>query len=60
MLIVPRTADKIVHPDYARRAEEACRAATAVRLHMIEGGGHSFRRKHDVIAMGYLRDFAGR
>ncbi len=60
VLIVHGTADKIVHPDYARRAEKACQAATAVQLHMIEGGAHSFSKKHDVIAMGYLRDFARR
>ena len=60
VLIVHGTADKIVHPDYARRAEEAYRAATAVQLHMIQGGGHSFSKKHDVLAMGYLRDFAKR
>ena len=60
VLIVHGTADKIVHPDCARRAKEAYQTATDVRLHMIEGGGHSFSKKHDVIAMGYLRDFARR
>ena len=60
VLIVHGTADKIVPPDYARRAEEAYQGTTAVRLHMIEGGAHSFSKKHDVIAMGYLRNFARR
>ena len=57
VLIVHGTADKIVHPDYARRAENAHRA---VQLHMIEGGAHRFSKKHDVIVMGYLWDFSKR
>lgn len=57
VLIVHGTADRIVHPDYARSEENAHRA---VQLHMIEGGSHSFSKKHDVIVMGYLRDFARR
>ena len=60
VLIVHGTADKIVHPDYARRAEATYKATTAVQLHIIEGGSHSFSKKHDAIAMGYLRDFAKR
>ena len=60
VLIVHGTADKIVHLDYARRAEETYSATTAVQLHMIEGGAHSFSKKHDVIAMGNLRNFANR
>ncbi len=60
VLIVHGTADKIVHPDYARRAEEVYKTTTDVRLYMIEGGAHSFSKKHDVIAFEYLNGFAKR
>lgn len=59
-LIGRRFSKHCVHPDYARRAEEAYKAATDVQLHMIKGGAHRFSKKHDVLAMGYLRDFARR
>jgi len=65
--IVHGTADKIVNIDYAKRAEEAYKSTKPedmeeekrVRLHIIEGGGHSFSKKHDVIAMEKIREFIG-
>ena len=61
VLIVHGMKDGIVHPDYARRAYEAyCgRPGTdaPVYLKMIEGGGHGFSGKHDVIATEWLRRF---
>lgn len=31
---------------------------TRVRFHVIEGGGHMFSRKHDILAMEILSEFA--
>ena len=67
VLIVHGTADKIVNLDYSRRAEEAYESTTPegvkkekrVKFHIIEGGAHMFSKKHDVIAMEYLKEFAG-
>lgn len=55
VLIVHGTKDKIVNPDYSRRAAEGYANA---ELHMIEGGAHGFSGKHDAEAIGYLRYFA--
>lgn len=55
VLIVHGTKDKIVDPDYSRRAAEGYANA---QLHRIEGGAHGFSGKQDVEAIGYLRDFA--
>lgn len=60
VLIVHGTADNIVHPDYARRAVETYKATADVQLYMIEDGAHSFSKKHDVLALEYLRNFAKR
>ena len=38
---------------------EGMDAEKRVRFHIIEGGAHMFSKKHDVIAMEYLRQFAG-
>lgn len=65
--IVHGTADKIVNIDYAKRAEEAYKSTKPadmeeekrVRLHIIEGGGHAFSKKYDVIAMDKIREFIG-
>jgi len=65
--IVHGTADKIVNIDYAKRAEEAYKSTKPedmeeekrVRLHIIEGGGHAFSKKHDVIAMEKIKEFIG-
>ena len=65
--IVHGTADKIVNIDYAKRAEEAYKSTKPedmeeeerIRLHIIEGGGHAFSKKHDVIAMEKIREFIG-
>lgn len=66
VLIVHGTADKIVNLDYAKRAVEAYKTtkpegmeeAKRVCFHIIEGGAHMFSKKHDVIAMEYLKEFA--
>lgn len=55
VLIVHGTKDKIVPPDYSRRAAEGYSDA---KLYMIEGGAHGFRRKHDVKAVEQLKSFA--
>ncbi len=57
VLIVHGTKDSIVNPDYSRQAQHTYPNA---KLHMIEGGGHGFGRKHDAIAIAHLRRFAGR
>lgn len=56
VLIVHGTKDKIVNPDYSRRAQKAYPNA---KLHIIEGGAHGFSKKHDAIAVVHLRRFAG-
>ena len=56
VLIVHGTKDKIVNPNYSRRAQ---RAYPNAKLHIIEGGAHGFRKKHDAIAVVHLRRFAG-
>ncbi len=65
--IVHGTADKIVSIDYAKRAKEAYKSTKSegieeekrVRLHIIEGGGHAFSKKHDLIAMDKIREYIG-
>lgn len=60
VLIVHGTADKIVNQDYAKRAKEAYLQADSnrvVRLEMIENGAHGFSKKHDVIAMNFIKEF---
>jgi len=67
VLIVHGTADKIVNLDYSKRALETYKRTTPegmdvenrVRLHIIEDGAHMFSKQHDVIAMEYLKEFAG-
>lgn len=67
VLIVHGTADKIVNLDYSKRAVEIYKRTTPkgmdvenrVRFHIIEGGAHMFSKQHDVIAMEYLKEFAG-
>ena len=55
VLIAHGTKDRIVKPDYSRQAQQAYPNA---KLHIIEGGAHGFGKKHDAIAMEYLRNFA--
>ena len=55
VLIVHGTKDRIVKLDYSRRAQ---RAYPNAKLHIIEGGAHGFSKKHDAIAIHYLRKFA--
>ena len=61
VLIVHGTKDGIVRPEYARRAYEVYRSRpdtnAPVYLEMIEGGGHGFSRKHDMIAIEWLSRF---
>lgn len=54
VLIIHGTKDKIVHPDYAKRAAEVYPHA---KLCMIEGGAHGFSKKHDRIAIAALQEF---
>lgn len=61
VLIVHGTKDKIVAPGYSERAykdylEEI--PSDQVRLYMIENGAHGFSKKHDVLAMAELKQFA--
>lgn len=66
--IVHGTKDKIVDVSYANRAAEAYKSTTPigmqeskrVQLHFIDGGGHMFSKKHDVIAMKLLKEFAAK
>lgn len=66
--IVHGTKDKIVDVSYAKRAAEAYKSTMPigmqdskwVQLHFIDGGGHMFSKKHDVIAMKLLKEFAAK
>lgn len=66
VLIVHGTSDNIVHPEYAKRAYAAYEETTPkgvtaeerVQLHIIEGGGHGFSKKHDREAIEILKKFA--
>lgn len=58
------TKYKIVDVSYAKRAAEAYKSTMPigmqVQLHFIDGGGHMFSKKHDVIAMKLLKEFAAK
>ena len=55
ILLIHGTKDKIVNLDYAKRANEMYKANGAnIRFEIIEGGGHMFSRKYDVIAIQML------
>ena len=55
ILLIHGTKDKIVNIDYAKRANEMYKANGAnIRFEIIEGGGHMFSRKYDVIAIQML------
>ena len=66
--IVHGTKDKIVDVSYAKHAAEAYKStipigmqeSKRVQLHFIDGGGHMFSKKHDVIAMKLLKEFAAK
>ena len=66
--IVHGTKDKIIDVSYAKRAAEAYKStmpigmqeSKRVQLHFIDGGGHMFSKKHDVIAMKLLKEFAAK
>lgn len=60
VLIVHGTKDRIVHVDYAHKASKAYEASAPgrTRLYIIEDGAHGFSKKHDVIAIKQLTDFA--
>lgn len=66
--IVHGTKDKVVDVSYANRAAEAYKStmpigmqeSKRVQLHFIDGGGHMFSKKHDVIAMKLLKEFAAK
>ena len=60
VLIVHGTDDKIVHVDYAKKAEAAYEASKAGRtkLVIIEDGAHGFNPEHDAVAIAELKAFA--
>ena len=61
VLIVHGTADKIVNMRYVQQAMETYRAdpyARKVIYYAIEGGRHMFSKRHDTIAIEYLRLFS--
>ena len=61
VLIVHGTKDRIVKPDYSRKAYEMYKntgdSNRRVVLKILEGGAHGFSRKHDAIAMEWMREF---
>lgn len=64
VLIVHGTKDTIVNMKYAETAYETYLesrkqndASNKVKLHIIEGGAHGFSKKHDVIAIGQIKEF---
>ena len=57
VLIVHGSEDKIVRLDYSQRAQKVY---TNAELRVIQGGAHGFSKKHDAIALEYLRQFVGR
>ena len=60
VLIVNGTADKIVNPDYAKKAKEAYLEVNenrVVKLEFIENGAHGFSKKHDVLALNAIKEF---
>lgn len=54
VLIVHGTDDRIVPADYSQRAQKCYPNA---QLRLVEGGAHGFSKKHDAMAMAYIRDF---
>ena len=60
VLIVHGTKDGIVKTEYSERAKAAYLDANSSRrvvLEMIEGGGHGFSARHDVPAIGIMKQF---
>ena len=64
-MIVHGTKDKIVNMKYIERAYQTYLKENAdnstqskVVLKIIDGGKHMFSKKHDKIAMEYVRNFA--
>lgn len=64
VLIVHGTKDKIVNIEYAKRAYEVYMADDGrkdkpenVQFFPIDGGGHGFSKKHDRVAIAYLKQF---
>ena len=62
VLIVHGTADKIVNIDYSRKDTAAYgeRADRHAEYYEIDGGAHMFSKKHDKIAIEYLKQFVCR
>lgn len=59
VLIVHGTADKIVASHYVEEAERVyqTRERGSVELEFIDGGKHMFSKKHDKIAIEYLKNY---
>lgn len=57
VLIIHGTKDSVVALDYSQHAQKAYPNA---KLRVIEDGAHGFSKKHDVLAINYLKEFAKR
>lgn len=56
VLILHGSKDRLVLPQYSRQAQAAYPNG---ELHIIEGAGHGFGKRHDAIAIAHLKKFAG-
>lgn len=60
VLIVHGTSDKIVKMEYIEKVYEVYmnrKVNKKTELYIIVGGKHMFSRKHDELAMGYVKGF---
>lgn len=60
ILIIHGTNDKIVNINYSKQAYEIYNNMTfnrKLQFHIIENGDHGFKKKHNKIAIHYLKDF---
>lgn len=59
VLIVHGDKDNIVRTDYSQKAYDIFRSSSERRAEfkIIEGGQHGFSKKHDIIAIEYIRKF---
>ncbi len=61
VLIVHGTKDNIVNMTYIEEAFDTYmgnKSGNKVNLKIVEGGGHGFSKKHDKVAIQYLKEFA--
>ena len=58
VLLIHGTKDRIVNISFSQQAEEAYKAAGAnIAYKVIPDGAHGFNKKHDAMALQYLRSF---